>query len=147
MTGIDPISLAVLTKAIDFLFDEAGKIYHEHRMSKKQANPTRESAPETSHSEGAITLKEELTNLNLNPLALQDSAQEIEHCMTLIHQYRHNRRLVETQVAMHGGFIYTPLPLQNQLRNTELEIESWITNLKEIVEEIYGSSLVIPGIK
>ena len=43
MTGIDPISLAVLTKAIDFLFDEAGKIYHEHRMSKKQANPTRES--------------------------------------------------------------------------------------------------------
>jgi hypothetical protein len=146
MTGLEPLGLAVLAKAVDFLFDEAKKIFNERRETRSSRGDYSNRAEATTET-NKTTKKEEILTLHPNLLLLQDSSGEIEHCLAQIQQYRQNKRILERQVALYGGFIYAHLQLQNQLIQVDDELENWCAKLKGIVEEVYNYKLTIPGLE
>ncbi len=144
MASLEPIGLAVLTKAVDFLFNEASKFMQERR-ERRSLEQNRISSKEADKTTG-FTKREELLSWEPNELFLQDTYLEIEHCLDQIQQYRKNRRMLEKQVAMYGGVVLAPIAVQNQLNNVERELESSCQKLRRLVEETYGQEIRIPGL-
>lgn len=143
MSNFDPIAVATLTKAVDFLFDQAGKIMKERREARKNRG---EEEDVISESKNVEPEKEEVKQWKPKEVYLDDIRQEIENCLYQIHQHRINRRDLEKQISAYGGVIFAPIILRNQLRITEDEIKKWCQQLKGIVEEIYGRKITIPGL-
>lgn len=144
MTSFEPLGLTVLIKAVDFLFDEAGKLLQELRQQRKSQLDSTKSPQDKMESRGA-TRKDEILSRHPNLLSLDETTKEINHCLSQIHQYSQNKRTLETQIALHGGLVFAPLPLQNQLQQTDDEIEKWCVQLKRIVEEVYEYDIALPG--
>ena len=61
MTGLEPIAVAALTKAVDFLFDEAGKLMDERRTARK-ARGDAEDTPASPAGTTATTKEDILLN-------------------------------------------------------------------------------------
>jgi len=151
MTGFEPIAIAALTKGIDFLFGEAGKILEERKLARQKRGEN--DSDEHNHNKEAVDsnpqsvkTREELKSLQPKTLHLRDIPQEVRFYLDQIHQYRENRRLLEQQAAAYGGFTYAPLIVQNQTRNAEREIYDNCQKLKQLIEEVYGYKITINGL-
>lgn len=141
MTGLEPIGIMILTRAVDFLFDETGKLLERRRASKEMSADDRAQGVE---SEIVVTQKENVHQWQpVDPL-LRDVQQEMEHHLDQLHRYRKNRRILEIQIAQHGGYDYAPTSLQEKLNLVESEILRWSMGLKDLVERVYGRDIVIP---
>jgi hypothetical protein len=151
MSGLEPIAVAALTKAIDFLFGEAGKLMEERRLARKnrgdeQSDSGSDISAKTKKDTKAIASKEDIKNLEPKELHLRDIPQEVKHYLDLIHARRQNRRQLEQQATAYGGFTYAPLIVQNQIRSSEQEIYENCRKLKRLVEEAYGYKIIVNGL-
>jgi hypothetical protein len=144
MTGLEPIAAVALTKAVDFLFDEASKLMEERRAARKTRGDA-DDTPPVQDNAGA-TKKEEVLAIQPKTVYLKDIPKEVEHCIKMIHQYRNNKRSLDDTIAAYGGYRFAPLNIQNQLRDSEDEIKNWSQQLKNLVEESYGHKIVIVGL-
>jgi hypothetical protein len=141
MTNFDPIAVAALTKAVDFLFDQAGKLMEERRESRKKRGEDDDTAPKTK-----ITTKEEVLSWQPKNIYLKDIPQEVKHCLTMIETYRTNKRYTDATIAQFGGFNLAPINIRNELITQEEEIKNWTQKLKELIEKAYGHRIVIVGL-
>lgn len=144
MSGFEPIATAALTKAVDFLFEQAGKIMEERRDNRKKLGED-DDTPEQNSDKG-ISSKEKLNNEQPKIVFLKDYHQEIEHCLKQIHQYRSNRRHTLDQIAHQGGINHASIGTRNDLITAENEIKRWSQDLKSLVEKVYGHKLQIYGL-
>jgi len=151
MVTPDPVSLMILTQTVGFLFGEAGKLLEERRAARKERGEKDEAKVSNNESSldhtETISSPDKLNSLKPNTLQLQDMRDEMEHCLSLIHQYRENKRLLETQAAQYGGFASAPLITQNQIKHAEQEIYNNCQKLKRLVEEVYNREIIIKGLE
>lgn len=144
MTGLEPIAVAALTKAVDFLFDEAKDLMKERRENRQKLQE-KDDTPEPRPDVVVVT-KEEVKSWQPKNVYLKDIPKEVEHCLTIIHQYRRNRRIIELRASKSGGIEYASTLDQNQLIDTENNIKEWCQKLKDLVEEVYGHKITIIGL-
>jgi hypothetical protein len=142
MSGLEPIYVPALSKALDFLFNQAGKLMEERRNAKKArgeevASPT---------AQVSATTREEVNSWQPKKVYLSDFPEEVEHCLVQIEQFRLTKRLLEDKVSIHGGFRLAPTSVQHELSIAEEEIKRWCEKLKALVEEVYGQKIIIVGL-
>ncbi len=146
MTGLEPIAVAALTKAVDFLFDEASKLMEERRQARK-ARGEAEDVPIPEVDDAAVTQKEDILALQPKSVYLKDIPMEVKHHLDMIHQYRDNKRRLDATVAAYNGFLFAPGHIQYQVRDAEDQIKLWCQKLKHLVENAYGHKIVIIGLE
>ena len=135
MSNIDPILISIITNAVNFLFDEASKIFQERRTKRVIEKSTIKKNYEHP------TDKSEILSLTPNKDLIGDATEEIQHCISQIRLSRENKRKLERQISLHGGLNYSPIPLQNLLESTENDIENWCNKLRGIIERVYGHEI------
>lgn len=144
MTGLEPIAVVALTKAVDFLFDQASKLMDERRTARKARGDEEDTpVPPVGLS---TTKKEEILSLQPKNVYLKDIPKEVEHYLDMIHQYRDNKRRLDATIAAYNGFLFAPGHIQYQLRDSEDQIKNWCQQLKNLVDESYGHKIVIIGL-
>lgn len=144
MTGIEPITLGAISKAVDFLFDQAGKLLEERRENRKRMNEDDDTKEDTNNT--SYTKKEEVKSWTPKNVYLKDLPQEIDSLLSLIHRYRGNKRDLEMRIANDGGFYRSPTSVRNELRDSETEIKESCQRLKGLIEEVYGHKITIIGL-
>ena len=135
MSNIDPILVSIITNAVNFLFDEASKIFQERRTKRiiESQAIKKDFEPPTN--------KSEILALTPNKDLIGDAAEEIQHYLSQIRLSRENKRKLEKQITLYGGLNYSPIYLQNLLESTENDIENWCNKLREIIERVYGHKI------
>ena len=144
MTAFDPIAQAALNKAIDFLFDQAGKLLaerHEARQKRGDGDDSPAVQPETQ-----VTNKQEVLSWQPKNVYLKDIPKEVKHHLDMIHQYRTNKRYTDATIAQFGGFNSAPLNVRNEAIIQEDQIKEWTQRLKILVEEVYGHKIIMVGL-
>ena len=129
MSSLDPIAIAIIGKAVDFLFTQASKTLDKSREDKEVET---EKQPDNDQR------KEEI----LKSLIGKINAQEVEHCMKQIEQQTINKHKLEMEIATFGTEINAPVKLVNDLRNVEAQINNLIVKLKSLVEEISNKEII-----
>ena len=135
MTNIDPLSLSIIAKAVDFLFDQAAKIMQVHRESR---NATIKKKDEQNNVSNKNSILESITN--------EINTVEIQHCLDQIHSYTKNVHLIERQIANYGGEVAAPINLVNQLNINQSELRKWIYELKRVLESASKQDINIQGL-
>ena len=144
MTGLEPIAAVALTKAVDFLFDQAGKLMEERRENRKKAGESDEAPAALTPS--PPTTKEEVQSWQPQKVMLKDTPQEIEHALRMLETYRRNKRNIDAAIAAYGSFTLAPRINQNELLETENNIKDWSQKLKGLVEQAYGRKIMLIGL-
>jgi len=144
MTALDPITITALSKAVDFLFDQATKLMEERRESRKKRGDVNEQE-ELEHAK-QLTPKTEVASWQPKSVYLKDIPREVKHCIEMIEQYRKNKRFTEESVSHYGGFKLSPISIRNELIKQEEEIKKWCQKLKDIIEHAYGHKISIIGL-
>ncbi len=130
MSGLEQYTLLIpiINQAVDFLFDEVKNILKERRDNRTHQNLN------SDIKSNSATTKTELRDKNIRKENLiGDEAEELKHCIEQIQQHRKNRRMLEDQIGKHGGLIFAPIYLRNQLDFTESEINNWAQKLKSVI--------------
>lgn len=146
MSGLEPIAVTALTKAVDFLFTQAEKLMEERRENRRKLGEE-DDTPQPDSSDNAISQREELNKLQPKTIYLKDVHQEIEHCLRQIHQYRSNRRHTLDQIAHQGGINRASIESRNDLIAAENEIKKLVQELKLTIERVYGHKVRIIGLE
>lgn len=149
MTDLDPIAMTTLGKAVDFLFDQAGKLLEERREARSKRGGEVETAQATHPSQAAstaTTTREEVKTWKPKTIYLKDIPSEIKHSLNMIEQYRTNKRHTEEAISHFGGFSVAPINVRNDLLQQEEQIEYWIIRLKELIEKAYGHKITLIGL-
>lgn len=144
MTGLDSIAVVALIKAVDFLFEQAGKLMDERREARIKRGES-DDTPHIQAGTGATT-KEEVLSWQPKNIYLKDIPQEVKHCLEMIEQYRKNKRYTDATIAQFGGFNLAPINVRNEAIVQDNEIKNWIQKLKDLVEKVYGHKIVIIGL-
>ena len=144
MTGLETIAAVALTKAVDFLFDQAGKLMEERRENRKKAGESDEAPAALTPS--PPTTKEEVQSWQPQKVMLKDTPQEIEHALRMLETYRRNKRNIDAAIAAYGSFTLAPRINQNELLETENNIKDWSQKLKGLVEQAYGRKIMLIGL-
>ena len=144
MSAFDPIAVAALTKAVDFLFDQAGKLMEERRESRKKRGE--EDDTPVIQSDTKITTKDEVLSWQPKQIRLKDTPDEVKHCLTMIEQYRKNKRYTDATISQFGGFNLAPINVRNESITQEEQIKEWTYKLKEVIEDAYGHKITIVGL-
>lgn len=145
MTGLEPIYLAALTKAVDFLFGESAKILQERRELRKEREEVDDTPPVAAGVQN--TTKADIEKLEPKTIYLKDNHLEISHLLELIEIYRKNRRLLRRQLASYNGVDNAPVKLLNDLDGAENNIKKHAQELKTHIEHIYGHKTTIIGLE
>jgi len=146
LISLDPVIVIALTKAIDFLFEQAGVLLAEFRGTQKSRGEVLgESHPSHQQIEKATT-KDDVLSWQPKNEKLRDIPQEVDSYLNQIYQYRANKRNLEKQIAVYGGYTFAPIIVQNQLSLTEEEVKTTCQKLKDLVEEVYGKKINIIGL-
>ena len=145
MTGLEPIFTAALTKAVDFLFGEAGKLLDERRKVRQDVGKD----DDTPVLKGEVTQKEVLVisqDLQTKNIYLRDLPNEVDHILRLIESYRSNRRILENQIRHAGGVNRAPIDKVNDLQSTDDDIRYNIQRLKDLIQKAYSHQINLVGL-
>jgi hypothetical protein len=142
MTGLDPIAMSVVVKAVDFLFDQAAEIVQELR--RKSSKEVKTGNVNTAGS-GSDSAKADVLNA-LKTVSSEINAKEIEHSLDQIQIYLNNVHAFETQIAYHGGRKLARRDLVNNLDVSQEELQKWIQKLKSLLEDSAQREISIQGL-
>jgi len=132
---IDPTTLPILLKAIDFVFDEGRKILEERRERRKNGDsaplpenpePSKEAPP--VEVQATQETKQDLLSSNIDEILWQDHELEVKHLVKLLETYSRNYHLASEQYAKWGSALVPPIIVHNM---TEAE-NSMIVTLKQL---------------
>ena len=133
MNNLDPLAFSIVTKAVDFLFDQAAKVLQSQRDDRKSIEPSNEQKTISDKNQ----ILEAITGVN---------NEEIRHCLKQIETYTSNVHLLEDQIAIRGGEALASLKLVNDLRTNQDELRKRITKLKSLLEEASNQEINVPGL-
>jgi tetratricopeptide (TPR) repeat protein len=116
---LEAISIPILMKAVDFLFEESRKILQERR-ERRQAEPQQaQSSIEGVERKTAdrVQTKEELLTLELSQSTWSSYKDEIQHLLSLKETYARNYQLAKEQYAKWTGSLVPPIIVHNTARS------------------------------
>ncbi len=152
---IDPASLPILMKILDFLFGEGSKILQERRerrmaqdISKTEnlSSPSvKTNTPEESGSELTVTInsKDSALSEKIEKAAWLLVAGKVEEKLSLLDINQKNLSLAKEQYAKWGGALVPQVIIHN-LEEAENNAITLIVELQEILGKVYGKKIVLP---
>jgi hypothetical protein len=159
---VEAAAVAILTKAIDFLFEQGAEILRFRRErnradSAPPATPEPEppampppladagTAPSPEEAGGAVATREELMRREIDHAMLERNEAEIRHLLTLQEIHTRNYRLAREQYAQWTGTLVPPI-IVNNLENEEQALADVMNELRTKVGEVYRTRIEIPDL-
>ena len=130
---LDPTTLPILLKSLDFIYEEYSKLLEERRERRKDA---REGSQKGMPELPAPT-KEEALEKKIEPKEWQASEAHIEHLTDLLDIHYDNYHLLSKQYAQWTEVLVPPV-ISNGLMREEKEIEKITMQLKEALANLYS---------
>ena len=126
---IDPTTLPILLKAVDFIFDEGRKILEERRERRKNGesvpssqNQEPETEPTPAEIQKTDEVKQDLLASKIDEILWKDYELEVQHLVKLLETYSRNYHLAREQYAKWGSALVPPIIVNNM---TEAKIPCW----------------------
>jgi hypothetical protein len=160
---LEAAAVVILTKAIDFLFEQGAEILRFRRERKKGETtlaPTHEPEPpamppppagaegtpdDTKEAGGTVATREELMRREIDQAMLERNEGEIRHLLTLQEIHTKNYHLAREQYAKWGDALVPPI-IANNLENEERALAEVMNELRTKVEEVYQTKIEIPDL-
>lgn len=140
---IDPTSLPILLKAVDFIFDEGRKILDERRERRKAQDPAAEptaAKPENEVSQEPAKVlaetKQELLSSKIDEMQWKNHEAEVGHLVRLLDTYSGNYRLAKEQYSKWGSALVPPIIVHN-LTEAENAVIDTTAKLETLLARIY----------
>jgi len=144
---IDPTSLPVLMKILDFLFGEGSKILEERRERRKiQSNASADvDLPEskTSENNNTITTKDVALSEKIDKTSWLSVERSIQNKFSLLETYAKNYYLAKEKYAKWTSALVPPIVL-HELEEAEENLIRTINELQEILAKVYGKKFELP---
>jgi hypothetical protein len=144
---IDPTTLPILLKAIDFVFEEGRKILEERRERRKaqdqRSTGEEKSAPQEINPlqpEKAIEIKQDLLASRVDEILWHNNEQELQHLVRLYDTYSRNYYLAREQYAKWGEALVPPIVVNN-LRESENAMVETLQRMETVLAKIYKKEL------
>lgn len=144
---IDPTTLPILLKAIDFVFEEGRKILEERRERRKVQDPPitgEEQSPSQAivplEPEKAVELKQDLLASKVDEILWHNNEQELQHLVRLYDTYSRNYYLAREQYAKWGDALVPPI-IVNNLNEAESSMVDTINRLEAVLSKIYQKEI------
>lgn len=146
--AVQAAGIAVLSKALDFLFDEARKILAERRSRREKEEQTENSttsksatltnASQISISE-AVKTKQQALNFPIDSQLWNNSASEVEALLSLIKIQKKNYYLARQQYAKWTSELAPPIII-HRLDDSEEALANTINSLQTVLRLLYEES-------
>jgi hypothetical protein len=144
---IDPTTLPILLKAIDFVFEE-GRIILEERRERRKTQEQPPSSVEKPASQEIVTLppeqaaeiKHDLLASKVDEILWHNNEQELQHLVRLYDTYSRNYYLAREQYAKWGDALVPPIILNN-LRDAENSMVETIQRMETVLSKIYKKEI------
>ncbi len=135
---LDPTTLPILLKSLEFLYDEYSKLLTERRERRKEE---RDAAKEKVEQEEQVAslpapTKEVAVTQKVDPARWQNNETQIEHLNQLLDIHYGNYRHLSKQHAEWGALV--PPIIVNSLKREEEQIEKLTAQLQETLSKVYG---------
>ena len=158
---MEAAAVAILTKAIDFLFEQGAEILRFRRERKRSESAPAttpvteppampappadaEAAPgDTKGAEDVVATREELMRREIDQAMLERNEGEIQHLLTLQETHTKNYHLAREQYAKWGDALVPPI-IVNNLEHEEQALTEVMNELRTKVGEVYGARIEIP---
>jgi hypothetical protein len=144
---IDPTTLPILLKAIDFIFDEGRKILDERRERRKmQENAPKEALPEPVQEIVAIEvqdqeeIRQDLLSSKIDEILWHSHEAEVQHLVRLLETYSRNYQLAREQYAKWGSALVPPIIVSN-LNEAEDSMLQTIERLENTLSKVYEKDI------
>jgi hypothetical protein len=144
---IDPTTLPILLKAIDFVFDEGRKILEERRERRKNGdtapvpeNP--EPSKEVPPAEVQVNkeIKQDLLSSKIDEILWQDHELEVRHLVKLLETYSRNYHLASEQYAKWGSALVPPIIVHN-MTEAENSMVATLQQLETVLSKVYKKDI------
>ena len=142
---LDPLTLPLLLKSIDFIYAEYSKLLDERRKRREATrDETQETIKETPAikpiSGESIQDKVEVLKIPVDSTLWQQEEEHIAHLVALLEIHYANYRLLSKQYAQWTAALVPPV-IANSLANEEKEIEENTQKLSALISKIYSTDL------
>jgi hypothetical protein len=146
---LDPTTVPILLKVLDFIFGEGSKILQERRERRKDAQASekpkadKDTPPPTSKLDLAevIQSKEAALSREIATNAWSTSEAKVKHLLSLLETYTRNYYLAKEQYAKYGSALVPPIVVHN-LSEAEDGIATTVKELETILTTVYGKRVV-----
>lgn len=145
---IDPTTLPILLKAIDFIFEEGRKILEERRERRKaEQPPTQEPAPEPAPEVTALEvqqqaeIKQDLLSSKIDEIRWQNHEAEVQHLVRLLETYSRNYQIAREQYAKWGSALVPPIIVHN-MNEAENAMLDTIQRLEDTLSKVYEKDII-----
>lgn len=153
-------AVAILTRAIDFLFVQGAEILRFRRERKNKEAGSSSSpepappamppppvedgtAPSGANDTGAVVAtRDELMRHEIDQAMLARNEGEIQHLLTLQETHTKNYRLAREQYAQWGDALVPPI-IVNNLEHEEQALADVMNKLRTKIGEVYGTRIEI----
>jgi hypothetical protein len=144
---IDPTTLPILLKAVDFIFDEGRKIMEERRERRKNgesvpASQSQEPEKEPTPAEIQKTneVKQDLLASKIDEILWRDHELEVQHLVKLLETYSRNYHLASEQYAKWGSALVPPI-IVNNMTEAENSMLATIQRLETVLSKVYKKDI------
>jgi hypothetical protein len=144
---IDPTTLPILLKAIDFIFDEGRKILEERRERRKDGEPVPsgqnqepEQEPTPAEIQKTNEVKQDLLASKIDEILWRDHELEIQHLVKLLETYSRNYHLASEQYAKWGSALVPPIIVHN-MTEAENSMLATIQRLETVLSKVYKKDI------
>ena len=148
---IDPTTLPILLKAIDFVFEEGRRILDERRERRKTQDQSSSSEEKPASQaivpiqpEQAAEIKNDLLASKVDEILWHNNEQELQHLVRLYDTYSRNYYLAREQYAKWGDALVPPIIVHN-LGDAENSMIETIQRMEAVLSKIYKKE--IPAIQ
>jgi hypothetical protein len=146
---IDPTTLPILLKALDFIFEEGRKILDERRERRKlEQPPTQEPAPEPAQEVTALEeqqqaeIKQDLLSSKIDEIRWQNHEGEVQHLVRLLETYSRNYQIAREQYAKWGSALVPPIIVHN-MNEAENAMLDTIQRLEDTLSKVYEKDIIL----
>lgn len=151
---LDPTTLPVLLKTLDFLFGEGSKILQErreHRQTSQERDSPKDDKGASPPKGGedmdkAIQSKESALKQKIAESAWRSSEAKVNHLLSQLETHTRNYYLAKEQYAKYGSALVPPIIVHN-LAEAEDGMIIAMQDLRNILSNIYGKKVVISSIE
>jgi hypothetical protein len=147
---LETVSVPILLKAVEFLFDEGRKILEERRERRKAQNtaieektetsPLRNTLPDETTKIEVIKSKEAALAMPIPESAWKESEAKVKHLMALLDIYTKNYYLAKEAYAKWGSALVPPIIIHN-LSEAEDGVAKTSYELQSILSKTYGKRI------
>lgn len=148
---VEAISIPILLKATNFLFDEVGKILQERRDRRQVELESSVQETTTSaslsvqaddQSQQVISSKNYALKHQIDENVWLSSKVEVEHLLTLLEVHTRNYYLAKEQYAKWGSALVPPI-IVNNLAEAEDAVTGTTLQLQDVLSKVYGKQVAV----